>query len=362
MVGTAPTGKGGIASVIQQYQAAGVLSRDSVHFQASHTDTGLAGRIVPFLFCAARLWFALLARRVSVLHAHTSYGGSFWRKWILALPAFLLGVPVIVHLHAGSFAEYYAKGSVWRRTCMRFLFRHAFRVVVLSEEWNQWARSVEPASSVTEIPNSLAMSTGAQADSMAEGHPTILFLGRIGEAKGTFDLLLAFEKVLKVLPSARLVIGGDGDIIRLNGAISKLHLEHAVEYVGWVDTSAKAKLLASCWVFALPSYKEGLPMGILEAMAYSRAVVASPVGGIPQAVDHGVTGLLVQQGDVDALANSLLAVLTARAEAQRLGRAGRQSFVDKFSHEVNLPKLLALYRAAGAESLPTLRFGATDAH
>ena len=356
MIGTTPTGKGGVASILQQYQVAGMLSDESVHFEPSHSDTGPAGRILPFLVCAARLWIAIMLGKVSVLHAHTSYGGSFWRKLVLTLPALLIDVPVIVHLHSGSFVEYHAKGSAWRRACMRLLFRRAFRVVVLSDEWKQWAQDVEPATRVTVVPNSLATSTGAQACSMADDHPTILFLGRVGDAKGTFDLLRAFATVRQSIPLARLVIGGDGDIERLNSEVVGLNLEGAVEYVGWAEGAAKSKLLAACWVFALPSYKEGLPMGILEAMAYSRAVVGCPVGGIPYAVDHGVTGLLVQPGDVRALGSSLLAVLSSRTEAQRLGQAGRQAFVRKFSHDANLPRILALYREAGAVRLPVLHF------
>ena len=354
MIGTAPSGKGGIASVLQQYQAVGMLSGGAVHFEPSHADTGPAGHILPFLRCAGRLWPAVLLGQVSVVHAHTSYGGSVWRKLLLTLPALLIHVPVIYHLHAGSFDEYHAKGSAWRRACMRLLFRRAFRVVVLSDEWKQWAQSVEPATRVTVIANSLATATGTQGGPMADDHPTILFLGRVGDAKGTFDLLRAFAAVRQCIPLARLVIGGDGDIERLNSEVAVLNLEGAVEYVGWATGTAKSKLLAACWVFALPSYREGLPVGILEAMAYSRAVVASPVGGIPHAVDHGVTGLLVQPGDVKALVSSLLAVLSSRAAAQRMGQAGRQAFVRKFAHDANLPKILALYREAGAVQLPVL--------
>jgi glycosyltransferase involved in cell wall biosynthesis len=281
-------------------------------------------------------------------------GGSFWRKLLLALPALLIRVPVIVHLHAGGFVEFHANGSAWRRACMRLLFRRAFRVVVLSDEWKQWAQCVEPATRVTVVPNSLAISTGAQCGSMSDDHPTILFLGRVGDAKGTFDLLRAFAAVRQQIPLARLVIGGDGDIKRLNTEVAELDLADAVKYVGWVAGAAKSRLLAACWVFALPSYKEGLPVGILEAMAYARAVVASPVGGIPHAVDHGVTGLLVQPGDVKALVSNLLVVLSSRAEAQRLGLAARQAFIRKFSHDANLPKILALYREAGAVQLPVL--------
>lgn len=355
MVGTAPAGKGGIASVIQQYLAAGLFEGDAIHYEPTHHDRHPLGRLFPFLRCASRLWPSMLLGRVLLLHAHTSYGGSFWRKLLLALPAFALNIPVIVHLHAGSFAEFHEQGGRWRKFCLRLLFRRAFRVVVLSEQWQQWAKSVEPRAHVEIIPNSLAVSTGMGVSHRLHGRPTALFLGRVGDSKGTFDLLHAIAAIRGTIKDLRLVIGGDGDIARLHAEIARLHIDDVVEYVGWAGASAKASLLAQCWVFVLPSHKEGLPIGILEAMAFSKAVVTCPVGGIPLAVQHGVTGLLSPPGNVDALAANLLATLANPEFAQQLGHAGRQVFEGKFSHEVNLPRIFALYRQAGAQDLPILR-------
>lgn len=356
MIGTAPDGKGGIASVIQQYEAAGVFEGGLVHYEPSHNDRTTLGRVLPFLRCASRLWPSMLLGRVRLLHAHTSYAGSFWRKLILAIPAFALKVPVVVHLHAGSIGEFYTKGGVWRRYCLRQLLHRAFRVVVLSEEWLHWALSVEPRANVVVIPNSLAMSTGAGtlADELPS-RPMVLFLGRVGDSKGTFDLLRALAGIKDKVVGVRLVIGGDGDIARLNTEIARLGMEAFVEHVGWADAAAKATLLSQCWVLALPSYKEGLPVGILEAMAFGKAVVSCPVGGVPHAVKHGVTGLLSTPGDVDGLAANLLAVLSSRKFARQLGRAGRLAFERSFCHEVNLPMIFSLYRNAGATVLPVIR-------
>jgi len=352
MVGTAPTGKGGIASVVQQYRDAGVFDGDSIHYEPSHDDKNSLGRVLPFLRCASRLWPAMLMGRVLLLHAHTSFGGSFWRKLMLALPAFALSIPVIVHLHAGSFIDFHARGGAWRKYCLRLLLRRAYRVVVLSAEWHQWANSVEPEANVVVVPNSLSAVTGCGGTEDCNKRPTVLFLGRISDSKGAFDLLSALAMVRESVQDLQLLIGGDGDVVRLNQESARLGLEGVVKYVGWADSKAKSLLFASCWVFALPSYKEGLPMSIREAMAFSRAVVACPVGGIPLAVEHNVTGMLSPPGDVVALAANLRTILSSTTLARKLGQAGRQSFEHKFSHEANLPKIFALYREAGAKDLP----------
>ena len=269
MLGTPPEGKGGISSVIQQYQAAGFFDGGSVHFEPTHHRRSKWGRMLPFLHCAIKLWPALLVGRVELIHAHTSQDGSFWRKLLLVLPAIILDVPAIVHLHGSNFMDFHSQGGRWRRHWMRFLFRRSFRVIALSEEWKQWVLSVEPNARVEVVFNSLASQTGIGVKTSFHQYPTVLFLGTIGERKGSFDLLRAFAAVKSQVPQARLVVGGDGDVEGLLAKAKTLHISDAIDYVGWVDGEDKSRLMSESWVFALPSYHEGLPMAILEAMAFA---------------------------------------------------------------------------------------------
>ena len=347
MLATSPKGKGGIATVIKQYFEGGLLDSQAIHFEATHHDRGFAGRIVPFLATARKLWPALFMRRVSLVHAHSSFGGSFWRKLILVLPALSSGVPVVIHLHGSKFMEFFSEGNDWRRHWVRFLFRRSFRVIALSDEWRDWVLRVEPKARVEVVFNSLAAATGLTADTALGQCPSVLFLGRIGERKGTFDLLRAFAVARSRIPDARLFVGGDGDVQQLQAEIKSLGLSDSARYVGWVGVEEKTRLLRDAWVFALPSYQEGLPMAILEAMASSRAVLSCPVGGIPQAVAHGETGLLVGAGDLAGLSDGLITLLSDSANTALLGQAGRRAFDLKFSNDANWPKLLAIYQAAG---------------
>lgn len=355
MLSTAPAGKGGIATVIRQYQQAGLFDNGAMRLLVSHHDRSKWGRVLPFLRACWTLWPALCLGRVSLVHAHTSHGGSFWRKLILLAPAFLLRVPVVVHLHGSDFESFHADGSRWRQSCIRFMLRRSFRVLALSTEWRQWVLRVEPNARVDVLFNSLSSATEQGADALVLGAvPTALFLGRIGDRKGTFDLLQAFARVLERLPEARLVIGGDGEVDKLHAEVARLGLAASVEFAGWVNTERKEQLFHQAWLFALPSYHEGLPMAILEAMARSRAVVSCPIGGIAEAVQAELTGLLRSPGDIPGLAQALLTILGDRQCAERMGAEGRKAFLAKFSHQANLPKLLALYRQAGLRDVPEL--------
>ncbi|MCV2349260.1 glycosyltransferase family 4 protein [Paucibacter sp. Y2R2-4] len=360
MVGTAPDGKGGIATVIRQYQQAGLFENGAMRFLASHHDRSSLGRVLPFIQACWSLWLAMCMQRVSLVHAHTSHNGSFWRKLVLLWPALLLKVPVVVHLHGSDFETFYADGSRWRQACIRYLFRRSFRVLALSKEWRSWVLKVEPQATVDIVFNSLSAQRNGNSATTLPIQPAVLFLGRIGDRKGTFDLLNAFAIVFQRIPDARLLVGGDGEVEKLQAETLRLGLSQAVHYVGWVNAEQKEELFKRAWVFALPSYYEGLPMAILEAMARSRAVVSCPVGGIAEAVEHEVSGRLVQPGNVNELAETLTLMLSDRDLAHRLGQNGRLAFEAKFSNDANLPTLLNIYRQAGVKKLPLLKTDSTS--
>jgi glycosyltransferase involved in cell wall biosynthesis len=359
MVGTAPEGKGGIATVIRQYQTAGLFDNGAVRFLASHHDRSFWGRVLPFFKACGSLWLAMCLQRVSLVHAHTSHSGSFWRKFFLLWPAFLLKVPVVVHLHGSDFEAFYADGGRWRQACIRHLLRHAFRVLALSREWRTWVLKVQPQAKVDIVFNSLSAKENSNWSTLLANQPAVLFLGRIGDRKGTFDLLNAFAEVLQRIPDACLLVGGDGEVEKFKAETLRLGLSHAVHYVGWVNAEQKEQLFQRAWVFALPSYHEGLPMAILEAMARTRAVVSCPIGGIAEAVEHGVTGLLVHPGNASELADSLTEILGDRELAHRFGQNARLAFEAKFSNDANLPKLLDIYRQANVRELPVLKNDST---
>jgi glycosyltransferase involved in cell wall biosynthesis len=116
-----------------------------------------------------------------------------------------------------------------------------------------------------------------------------------------------------------------------------------VECLGWVTGEKKRELLARCTVFTLPSYNEGQPMSVLEAMASGAPVLSTRVGGVPDALRDRVEGLLVEAGDIPALGAALTELLADGALRRRLGEAARGRVCTTFSTEVLLPSLETLY-------------------
>jgi glycosyltransferase involved in cell wall biosynthesis len=160
--------------------------------------------------------------------------------------------------------------------------------------------------------------------------------GSITERKGQLILLQAAARVVKVFPGVKFVLVGRTNDARDEQYAAKLHeyvrsteLTENVEFLGWC--SDMPRVLSVLDLFVLPSFNEGLPRSILEAMAASVPVVVTNVGGNPELVSHGRTGLLVPPRDSDGLAAAIECLLAAPDTAQEMGRAGRLMVEQHFS-------------------------------
>lgn len=153
---------------------------------------------------------------------------------------------------------------------------------------------------------------------------TIVCVGRLSAEKGQFILLDALRKVIDDGIDCQLVLAGDGELRQtLEARIAELDLQKHVRITGWISGEQVRTEIVAARALVLPSFTEGLPVVIMEAMAMSRPVIATYVGGIPELVLQGETGWLVPAGDVDQLAQSMKRVLGAGSE--QLAAMGRQA-------------------------------------
>lgn len=347
MVGTDPAMRGGIASVVSAYRDGGFFEWARVHYIASHVDGGALAKTWRFLCALVSLTRTLAASRVSLVHAHVSSKGSFWRKALLLWVARRFGVPTICHLHSGGFADFAARG--WGgpvlRAAIRSTLESSSAVVVLSERWAAWAREFAPLSRVRVIGNPVHVpSQPIESRSVGPGEGgRVLYLGLVCEAKGCFDLLRAWSMFRSRVPGWRLAIGGNGEIDRLLAEARRLGIAEDIAYLGWVSGAAKERELSCADVFVLPSYKEGMPVSILEAMAYGAAVIATPVGGVPDMMVPDVHGLWFEPGDVAALAQCLERLAGSPDLRRRLSQAARERVLAHYRTETVLDGLKSLY-------------------
>ncbi|MEP6877596.1 MAG: glycosyltransferase family 4 protein [Nitrosospira sp.] len=348
MIGTSLDLQGGVAAVIGVYRDNGFFERWGVEYVPTNCTGGTLRKTVRSLL-AASLFFGLLLRGGGkVVHVHTSSYFSFWRKSLFLAPAFFFRRSVVVSLHGGGFREFYGTCGPIGRWWIRTVMRKAARFIVLTGGWKQWVLSIVPETNVCTIPNVCSDSACFRlAESVDRASPRVLFLGRLEMEKGFNDLLLAIARIRDRIPEIRLICGGTGDESEVKNWIESAGVSDLVELRGWISGTAKHECFEHAALLALPSYIENLPMVIIEAMAASLPVVASAVGGIPDVIEDGKDGLLVQPGDVCGLADAVARLLQNHPMREQMARNARQKYENRYSSHSVIPQVEAVYRELG---------------
>jgi glycosyltransferase involved in cell wall biosynthesis len=302
---------------------------------------------MPFYFLGTLLALAVgCARgRVDVTHIHMAYGGSALRKLVLLRVAGFLGVPTILHLHGSEFAVFARRLSPRLRALLIASMARAARIVVIGSFWRQFlveCLGIEEAKMVV-------VANGVPLPAMPPPSPPdapcrIVYLGALGRRKGTSDLLRALAAPRLQGLRWEAVIAGNGDVDAFCAEAAALEIADRVNFTGWIGPAETQALLASAGIFVLPSYNEGLPVAVLEAMATGVCVVTTRVGAVPDLGIDGDSGFLVDPGDVENLADRL-AILVGDADLRRrFGRNGRLRIESGFTIGSTAGRLAALYR------------------
>lgn len=333
MLGPALRQHGGMATVeklIMQQLFTGV----KVWHIASHDEGSILHRLQVFAWALVQLIWQLLQGRADVVHLHVSERGSVPRKGILALLAFSFRKPVIMHTHGCEFRPFYDQLPQLGKRVVSWLFQHCTYVITLSESWQKYYL----ASCNLSPKRTLALSNPVEIPEKVpsrEGAALVRFvsLGRIGQRKGTFDLIQAFANLAPELRSrSELILAGDGAIEEAIKLVQTLNLESHIKLPGWLTSAECSQLLQQSHVFVLPSYNEGLPMAMLEAMAWGLPVISTPVGGVPEVAIHQKNGFLVSPGDIEQIAESMEALIANEPMRLAMGKCARQQVLPLNAH------------------------------
>jgi glycosyltransferase involved in cell wall biosynthesis len=260
-------------------------------------------------------------------------------------------IPTVVTVHnnySSIGADFGPNGSYGR------VFEPARRIATVSDDARRWLLSLRPelAAKISTIHNGLPV-TEAEPAPLPWDPPRLLYVGRI-EAQKRLDVLIrAFATVASTHPGVRLQIAGTGTQLGVVRDLARsLGLDDRVDFLGAVDVESVPGLLDRATLLVMSSDFEGLPVVLLEAARQGRPAVATAVGGVPEVVIHGDTGLLVEPDAPDALAGALTTLLDDPRRAQRFGDAARRRFTANFSLDTCATSYERLYEAAAAEAAP----------
>ena len=291
---------------------------------------------VPAMLAARRRVRArLVASGAALIHAHGSRGALY-----AGLAARGLGVPLVWHARI-------AERDRWLDPILLGL---ATRVIAISAAVAARFAGSPLASRVRVVPNGVDLERWTPAGAPPPPSPHVLLPGRLMPAKGQETLLRAAPAILARYPSTRFVLlGADdgGEAARLRAMARELGIDDALELRPWTDDPRP--IFEAAEVVTLPSRAEGFGRVLIEAACLEKPVVASRVGGIPEVVVDGETGLLVAPDDPSALADALGRLLGDPGLRAKLGAAARRRVTERFSAARHVAAVERVYTEALAE-------------
>lgn len=277
------------------------------------------------------------------VHIHFASGASNLRKMTLARLALAAGTPVILHAHGGGYPDYWRRMPAFVRTQTIATLIAAERLIVLGERWRKFFESIGvPAEKIVVLPNPVAL-PALLPTRLRRSRVQFVYLGLIAPTKGAFDLVDATAQLSPFhRQRARVVLAGNGDTARLRERVRALGLEECVQVHDWVGDLERDRLLASSDCFVLPSYAEGLPMSLLEAMAWGLPAICTSVGSIPEYVRNEHNGYLVSAGSLEELSQAMQRMIDDDDRRIRFGIHARES-VEPLSLQIYAQTLLSVY-------------------
>lgn len=339
MVGPSLDAWGGVATVERNILGGATAASYTIDFIPTTKDEPAPLKVLTFLRSLSTIKKELFA--YDICHVHMALGASYARKYFVCRMAYKRNIPYVLHIHEGDFEGQLEQMSEFERGKISWLFEHAACVVALSSDWERTFSRLFPGAEISVLENAVPI---PERISDTKNASKIYFLGLLCPKKGVDTLLGAAKRVTACLPDAHLYIAGGGDAIDgYRTMADAAHIADYVTFLGWANEEKKAKLAKECLIFVLPSLAEGLPMALLEAMASGSAVIATRVGGIPEVIDDGVNGLLIDPGDEEGLASAIIRCVEDEGLAHRLAAAGRDTVVSRFSMTHYMKKLTEIY-------------------
>lgn len=337
--------KGGVASVVTTFMQSEYLNSNfDIHYFHSHDPKNFITKWISWIISVIYFPFLLLSGKFRVAHIHGSLKGSLFRKSFFLLWLKLFKVPTIYQCHAAQVEKYFNSKSEFQLKVIRVIFSLFTLRLCLGK------KSVGLFEDKTNSKWDVLFNPVPDITVLREKQDTcnFTFMGELTKRKGIDDLLEAFSQCNN--EHARLLVAGNGDIDTFKERCRTLGIENKVDFLGWINNSEKLQLLAKTDVVVLPSYAEGLPMSILEAMSVGLPVITTPVGAVEDAITARTHGLLIEPGNINDLCSALNELISDNEKREYLGNNAKSKFKQYFEVDVVAKKLAEYYTELIPES------------
>lgn len=342
-----PLVHGGIAAVTSGYYGSRLEKDFRITYVQSYCDGSKSDKLKKALKAYRQFREILRKDPPELVHIHSSFGPSFYRKLPFIEMAAKKGIPVVNHIHGSAFAEFYGNAPEVKKELVRSVYGKCSRMIVLTDHWREVLSVTFPKERIDVVPNYSVvhpevMEEGQQR--LRQKNKEILYLGVLTEGKGMREMSEVIRQVTEKVPEASFVLGGVGDRSLVTGGLPEAICRNNVQFPGWVRGAEKEKLLSESMIFLLPSHMEAMPMSLLEAMGYGLPMVTTNVGGIPNLTGDGPQAQLVDVGDSGRMAKAVVRLLTDETAWREASLASFQRAQSEYGFEKHLDRIEAVYR------------------
>ncbi|PPD35022.1 MAG: glycosyl transferase family 1 [Methylomonas sp.] len=300
-------------------------------------DTRGPGNAIISLFFVSVALIKIIAGKISGklvgVHVNMAERLSLFRKGIIVFLCRILHIPVVLHLHAAQLPNCYYSLPKLFKLLTRHIFSSSATCLVLGQTSMKFLideLKIDPKKVVilnNGVPDLSVFNSSREDNKVFR----LLFLGNLSERKGVSDLLRALPQVKYECGQMLVTIAGGGDVIHYQELAQQLGVDDIVKFTGWVDQKKAAELLADADTLILPSYDEGLPLVILEALSASVPVICTPVGEIPTVLTDKFNACFVTPGDSTSIAIGIINLIRNPDLRLKLRNNGRDIYLREFA-------------------------------
>lgn len=304
MLGSDLSVRGGMTTVVESFLNNKFESLININFIPTHVESNKVFQIIYFIKSILKIIYSMIFGKIDIVHIHISERGSFYRKYITFFICKAFDKKIILHMHGAEFKEFYQNSNNVVKSKIIKLLTRVDVVLVLGKQWQEYVLGLDKNINAIILKNSV--NTTNEIITKSEKNINILFLAVLIERKGIFDLievakLIKDENKLSNFKLNFIIAGSGEEEQKCREMVKRYELDNQFKFVGWVNGDQKKQLLKDSNIFVLPSYNEGLPVAILEAMSYGIPVISTNVGSIEEAVKHEYNGFIHSPGDINML-------------------------------------------------------------
>ncbi|MCM3029814.1 glycosyltransferase family 4 protein [Niallia sp. MER 6] len=341
MIGSHLKVPGGITRVVKNYIEGGLPQKTKFEYFPTYYGSNHLINLFFYIVQYIKLFvfIVILKKEYDVAHIHMSYKGSYERKKHIINVLKLSKIPVILHMHGSQFEDFFNSSSERKKNEIINLINSVNVIIALGKQWEDYYKNLSNTK-VISLDNAVF-----PKESNDEEKNYITCMGVLSKRKGTFDLIDAVNLIKDSISNDyKFLIAGNGEVEKAKRKIKNLGLEDLFIVPGWIsDQKEIEEIYSKTILYILPSYNEGMPMSILEAMSYGIPIISTDVGSIPSVLGPD-NGLLVKPGNTMDLSEAIKLLLSDTEKLNVMRKSNKTKIKKDYNIYNSIEKILQIYK------------------